>query len=292
MRATPFVWAGLFSSLFALEVAAAGEDLAPPAKKTARSEEAALLAQSLQVVVVETPSWDSSQGMLQLYAREQTGQPFQPQGPSRPAWIGRAGAAWRSDRANEDRDALSGPRKREGDGRSPAGLFALGDLWGYAAQAPSGVRLSYRAITDRDRCVDDVASEQYNHLTQAQAAAGPEPWQSAERLRLGTEHYKFLVPIDYNRLLAPGSASAGERPRRGAGSCIFLHIAPPPLDGTAGCTALAEADLLHVLRFLDPAKRPLFLLLPRPAKADARRRWKLPNELLSSSPAPSSLPER
>ena len=62
----------------------------------------------------------------------------------------------------------------------------------------------------------------------------PVTWRSAEYLRMATEHYRYLVVIHYNDL----------RPRKGAGSCIFLHVAPPPGGGTAGCTALAAEDLL------------------------------------------------
>ena len=246
--------------------------------------EAALLAQSRQLIRVETEGWDHAQGTLQLFTRAHERAPWQPTGPAFVAWIGRNGSAWRSDQADPKDAALRGPRKREGDGRSPVGLFALGDLWGYGAVPPPGVTLPYHAIDDRDRCVDDAASADYNQLRRAPPGGGKEPWQSAERLRMVTDHYKLLVPIDYNGLLSQPSASP--RPRRGAGSCIFLHIAPPPGTGTAGCTALSEPDLRRVLALLDPSQRPLFLLLPRPARAQARIVWQLPFELFSPPPAP------
>lgn len=189
--------------------------------------------------------------------------------------------AWRSDRDGPDGSgspAEAGPRKREGDGRSPAGVFPLGELWGYATAPPPGVRWPYHAIGERDRCVDDPDSPDYNQLRQAPLAAA-EPWRSAEHLRLATDHYKLLVTVDYNRLLAgPG---ADQRPRKGAGSCIFLHIAPPPGSGTAGCTALSEADLRQILAWLEPRKQPLLILLPASARAAARARWQLPSELFS-----------
>lgn len=278
----------VIGSLLALAATVEADATQPGVSRQGPAEEAALLAQSRQLVVVETPGWDSPQGTLRRFERSETNRRWQPVGSPLPAWIGRAGAAWRSDRSDDDREPLTGPKKREGDGRSPAGLFALGDLWGYAATAPPSVRLRYHAIDDRDRCVDDAAAPAYNQLMRAQDASGSEPWQSAERLRLSTDHYKLLVPIDYNRLLP--HASATERPRPGAGSCIFLHIAPPPGAGTAGCTALAESDLLQVLRFLDPAKQPLLLLLPRPAWELARARWGLPAELASATP-PSPRPQ-
>ena len=240
-----------------------------------------MLAQARQLVVVSTPGWDHSQGTLQLWTRSRAGAPWRRSGHPLSAWIGRAGAAWRSDRGEEDTLDKVGPRKREGDGRSPAGLFVLGDLWGYAPQPPEGVRLPYHESDDRDRCVDDVAAADYNQLRRAAPATEnkPDPWQSAEHLRLPTDHYKLLVPIGYNGLLT----QAGARPPLpGAGSCIFLHIAPPPAGGTAGCTALAEADLRRLLRSLEPMPPPLFLLLPVPAQDVAQTRWGLPAELFAT----------
>lgn len=251
-----------------------------PGAQAPRSADAAMLAQARQLVVVSTPGWDHSQGTLQLWTRPRVGAPWQRSGSPFPAWIGRSGSAWRSDRVEEDTLDWVGPRKREGDGRSPAGLFVLGDLWGYAPQPPEGVRLPYHASDDRDRCVDDVAAVAYNQLRRAAPATGTtaDPWQSAEHLRLPTDHYKLLVPIGYNGLLTQAGARS---PRPGAGSCIFLHIAPPPAAGTAGCTALTEADLQRLLRALEPMPPPLFLLLPVPAQDAAKKRWGLPAELFA-----------
>lgn len=188
--------------------------------------------------------------------------------------------AWRSDRPTAAAGAVPGPQKQEGDGRSPAGVFPLGDLWGYAATAPLGVRLPYHAISDRDRCVDDPDSPDYNQLRQAPSGAA-EPWRSAERMRMTTDHYKLLVTVDYNRLVSASGAGSGLRPQPRAGSCIFLHIAPAPGTGTAGCTALAEADLRQVLAWLDPQKRPLLILLPITSRRLAQSRFQLPPELFA-----------
>jgi L,D-peptidoglycan transpeptidase YkuD (ErfK/YbiS/YcfS/YnhG family) len=257
--------------------------------KPLRTAETALLSQARQLVVVSTPDWDAAQGTLQLWVRANptAAAGWQRTELSARAWIGRAGSAWRSDRVGEEAARLAGPRKREGDGRSPAGLFVLGGLWGYAAQAPRAVRLPYRTSDERDRCIDDSGSPDYNQLRRAPApgplASSSEPWQSAEHLRLPTDHYKLLVPIDYNGLLGSGRK---DPPRRGAGSCIFLHVAPPPGGGTAGCTALLEADLLRLLRALDPSSPILFLLLPVPAQAQAQRHWGIPGELFALPPGP------
>ena len=243
--------------------------------------EVALFQRAEQILLVESADWNAAQAQLQRFVRRRPGARFERVGKPLSAWVGRAGMAWRSDRDGPDGSgspAAAGPRKREGDGRSPAGVFPLGELWGYAAAAPPGVRWPYHAIGDRDRCVDDPDSPDYNQLRQAPSGAA-EPWRSAEHLRLTTDHYKLLVTVDYNHLLA--KPLAAKRPRKGAGSCIFLHIAPPPGTGTAGCTALAEADLRQILAWLEPRKQPLLILLPASARAAAKERWQLPPELFS-----------
>ena len=181
--------------------------------------------------------------------------------------LGRAGLAWRSDEGAPV-PPLAGPVKREGDGKSPAGVLRLLEMWGYGAEAPTGVRLSYHQSGALDRCVDDVNAKEYGTLARA-PETGPAPWKSAEELRMSSDHYKYLVVVDYNL----------KSPKKGAGSCIFFHVAPPPGGPTAGCTALPEAELLTVLRFLDPQAQPVLLQLPRAALEPARRAWDLPKEL-------------
>ena len=94
-------------------------------------------------------------------------------------------------------------------------------------------------------------------------------FRSAEYLLLPTEHYRHMVVIHYNDL----------RPLKNAGSCIFLHVAPPPGGGTAGCTALAAEDLLTLLRWMDPAKNPVLFQVPEALLETTRATWSLPAEL-------------
>ena len=54
--------------------------------------------------------------------------------------------------------------------------------------------------------------------------------------------YKWGVFVEHNPAAAPG-----------AGSCIFLHIWKDSTTPTTGCTAMAEKDLVKLLRWLDPA---------------------------------------
>ena len=238
------------------------------------------LGSSGQLLLVTAPGWDSARGELVRFARSGPGQRFERVGTPLPVWLGRRGLAWRSDTGAPE-PPTPGPRKREGDGRSPAGILALGEMWGYAAAPPAGVRLPYHQAGSADRCVDDPQAKQYNRLVPA-PAAGPPPWRSAEELRMPTDHYKYLAVVRYNM----------DTPLPGAGSCIFLHVAPAPQGPTAGCTALREDDLLTVLRWLDPAKQPLMVQVPAEVLPQIQKLWRLPPELISSESSRAASPAR
>ena len=233
------------------------------------------LGQSEQLLVVMSDGWDAQTGTLTRWERPSRSSRFSPVGAPLSVWLGRAGMAWRSD-PTAPAPPTTGPQKREGDGRAPAGLMSLHEMWGYDGQAPEGVTLPYHQATGLDRCVDDADSPLYNQLVKQ---TSPPTWHSAEQLRMSSDHYKYLVVIGYNR----GTV------RPGAGSCIFLHLAPPPQGPTAGCIALAEADLLTLLCWLEPKKQPLLLQLPRPTLPVAVAKWQLPPELL---PAPTNTRRR
>ena len=129
--------------------------------------------------------------------------------------------------------------KREGDGRTPSGTFGFG--FGFGVDADPGLRLTYRPVTGPNIVWDDdPASPRYNEWVDtntADAGANPEPMDN-------TPAYDYGVVIDYNT--APVVA--------GAGSAIFLHVSTG--GATAGCVSLPTAELLDVLRWLDPTQQP------------------------------------
>ena len=94
--------------------------------------------------------------------------------------------------------------------------------------------------------MDDPSSPQYNRWVEAPVSAG---WTSAEHLIDYPLEYACAVVIEYNtQELVPGR-----------GSAIFLHCGSRP---TSGCVAVQEADLLRILRWLDPAKQPEIFIHP------------------------------
>ena len=134
--------------------------------------------------------------------------------------------------------------KREGDGRTPSGIYLLGTAFGYNASAPT--RMPYRQAGDNDLWVDDVNSPDYNRWVRK----GETHAASFERMRRADGLYKYGVVIEYN-----SSPVVKER-----GSAIFLHIWRGEKEPTAGCVALSEKDMLLILDWLDPKAKPLVVM--------------------------------
>lgn len=215
---------------------------------------------STQLVVVLTPAWDSVRGSLQRYERRGPRAPWTPVGGEVAVVVGASGLAWGADTLGRPRE----PRKREGDGRAPAGMFPFGAVFGFAEEKPDWVRLPFLPLRDETECVDDRASAHYNSVVDRDAVRRVD-WRSSERMRR-IEQYRLGVVVSYNA--APV--------RRGRGSCIFLHVWAGPATGTAGCTAMPEEELERVVRWLDPQRRPMLVQLTTPTYGRLRARWSLP----------------
>ncbi|MBA3455510.1 MAG: hypothetical protein H0T42_20625 [Deltaproteobacteria bacterium] len=215
-----------------------------------------------QLITVIVPTWDATTAELRLWTRAGTAWK-----PTRPAWqgvIGKTGAAWGVGLHGRGAPTgRTGPLKREGDGASPAGVFALAGTYGYAAKPPAGAGLPYTQVDASWKCVDDSRSRHYNQILD-QRTTRPE-WTSAEDMRRSDELYTWVVDVAHNAARGPGD-----------GSCIFLHVWGGPDSPTVGCTAMAEATLAELLARLSPGDLPALVLLPR-AEYDALAAvWDLP----------------
>jgi len=215
-----------------------------------------------QLVLVTSASWDAPTARLRRFTRTSATAPWRPEGEEIPVVLGHAGSAW--GRGLHPAPPADEPRKREGDGKSPAGVFAIGDAFGYADHADG--KLGYHPLGDADRCVDDPASAHYNRITKDE---GPHDWGSAEIMRRGDELYRWVVLIDHNGITSGDTAP-------GAGSCIFFHVWAGPDRPTVGCTALARPALEALMTWLDPGASPVVVLLPADRYAALRPTWLLP----------------
>jgi len=130
-------------------------------------------------------------------------------------------------------------QERENSGKTPAGTYGLGIMFGVKAR-PAGVTWpTWRIAHTYDKWDDDPASPRYNLWTDIRVHdAGVNP----ENMRT-IPAYNYGIVIAYNTARTPG-----------LGSAIFLHERH---DGaTAGCVSLPTADLLAVLRWLNSAVSP------------------------------------
>ncbi|HLM41800.1 MAG TPA: succinylglutamate desuccinylase/aspartoacylase family protein [Microvirga sp.] len=132
--------------------------------------------------------------------------------------------------------------KREGDKRTPIGVFPLRYGFYDPVNCPSlegGAAFPFVPMRDSMIWEEDAASPHYNRLLIADEGARPD-----ERLtrRRAEGLFDVVVPIGYN--------DATAEPFRG--SAIFIHAARPDGSGTAGCVAVQRGHLEELARRLEP----------------------------------------
>ena len=151
--------------------------------------------------------------------------------------------------ANIGREGFAPPdQKREGDDRTPTGAYEFDFAFGVLADP--GVQLPYRRVTS-DAIVwdDDPTSTRYNLWTDTPTqspGADPEPMYNQPA-------YNYGVVIDYN-----ADAHAGARER----DLPARHEGQPDRRVRR---RLRRTDLVELLRWLDPAKRPRIVMGTRAA---------------------------
>lgn len=132
---------------------------------------------------------------------------------------------------------VAATEKREGDGATPAGLYALERVYFRPDRGPRpATRLPLEEITPDLGWCDDAGDAAYNGPVTLPHPAGAEEMWRQDGL------YDLVVVLDHNR--AP--------PRPGWGSAIFLHIAREGLAPTRGCVALERPALEVVIAEAGP----------------------------------------
>ena len=200
-----------------------------------------------QMILVLTKDWRAVDGQLQRF--ERNGSAWQSIGPSVRVVVGRNGMGWG--------DGLHpmperGPRKKEGDGKSPAGVFALPFTFGYEPlDKLPGVKMPYVQCTSTLECVDDTNSSHYNEILDRPSITEPD-WHSSEHMLMTNGQYRLGVVIAHDT----------SPPIPGNGSCVFMHIWLGPGIGTSGCTAMRDGDIESLIGWLDVQANPMLVQLP------------------------------
>ena len=237
-----------------------------------------------QLVITLAEDWDSDRGRMILLEK----------GDGRratwrlvltdpvPVLLGRNGLAWGLGvLTGGNAETKADGWKREGDGKAPAGVFALPKVFGYSAVLPEGSRgIPYHQVTERDAWVDDPANPFYNRHVVLDPRKGAPSWFESQRMRLGDDAYTWLIEVRHN----------ADPPQRGFGSAIFLHTRRGPDRTTAGCTTMQREHLVRLVRWLDPEAKPHYVLLPVGEYLKRSATWGLPDLGILKRTAPSSRP--
>ena len=169
--------------------------------------------------------------------------------------LGRNGLAWDGE-DNIFLHVTPQPIKKEGDGKSPAGVFPLISSFGYEDHQFS---LPYLKSSLEDICVDDINSSLYNNIVKIPQIIP----KSFEYMHRDDSQYRLGIVIAYN------PSKIKQR-----GSCIFLHVQKELNHPTAGCTSMAYEDLNKILNWLDADKKPLFIQITKEYLQEARKHYK------------------
>lgn len=221
-----------------------------------------LPSSSSQCLVGISDNWDSSSVTLTYY--EKTSGAWKSVGESWKARLGKSGQVWGRGLHPVPGGATM---KREGDNRSPAGVFTIGGAWGYDPTVRKVPSQFYHQVTSRDLWVEDPASPKYNQFM----VLDHEPvtaWEKKQQMRQDDYAHALKLFIAHN---APPRAIPN------AGSSIFFHIwRGGGTKPTAGCTTMDKTKLQWVISKIDPAKNPIYVLLPGPEYQKYQKEWKLP----------------
>lgn len=202
------------------------------------------------------------QGEMRMFERARGGK-WTATGAAIPVLFGKNGLAWGTGLAGQGE---SGLRKKERDGRAPAGVFRIGKIYTYDEALPAGSSFAFHQVTAADAWIDDPAHPDYNRFVTIPDPANPPPWFEKQKMRHNDFAYRWLVEIRHN----------SDPPLPGEGSAIFFHIRRGVTRPTAGCTTMAEEDLVRVIRWLRSGAKPSYALLPASEYAAKRQAWNLP----------------
>ena len=126
--------------------------------------------------------------------------------------------------------------KKEGDKKTPRGIFKLGNLY-FRRDRLKKPYTSLKCIEIKENmgwCDDVHFSKIYNKLFKIEKKI------RHEKLKRKDNKYDLLIPIKYNF----------NKPVPGLGSCIFLHLTNN-YKPTAGCVAVRKKDFLIILKLIN-----------------------------------------
>ncbi len=126
-------------------------------------------------------------------------------------------------------------QKKEGDKKTPIGLFGLENLYFRKDKFPKlNSKLKKIPIKKNMGWCDDVKSQKYNKLINISKKI------KYEKMFRNDSIYDLLIPIKYNM----------NKPKKNKGSAIFLHLTQN-FKKTLGCIAVKKKDMLIILKLIN-----------------------------------------
>jgi L,D-peptidoglycan transpeptidase YkuD (ErfK/YbiS/YcfS/YnhG family) len=211
------------------------------------------ISDSRQVIVVVGKSRTSSYATAYTYQKGSDGI-WRARFAAMPARNGWAGWVW-------------GGQRVQNTGTSPMGTYRITS--GFGLKTNPGTKVPYRLVDGNDYWVGDKYDAKTYNLFQPYASA-KRTWRisQAERLAAYPTQYEYGAVINFNRPAASSvtwNSSYSEYVtslpvNTTRGSAIFLHI--NGAGSTAGCVSLGRTNLINVLKWLDPVKKPRIVMAP------------------------------
>jgi L,D-peptidoglycan transpeptidase YkuD (ErfK/YbiS/YcfS/YnhG family) len=139
-------------------------------------------------------------------------------------------------------------------------------IYTYDRSLPPGADYPFHTVGEGDAWVDDIHSPHYNEHVIVDTK-NPPLWFEKQKMRRGDFAYRWLVEIRHN----------ADPPSPGYGSAIFFHIRRGPARPSAGCTTMAQGDLVKLIRWLRASAGPVYVCLPKSEYLNRWKTWGLPD---------------
>jgi L,D-peptidoglycan transpeptidase YkuD (ErfK/YbiS/YcfS/YnhG family) len=134
--------------------------------------------------------------------------------------------------------------KREGDGKTPSGIYRLKTTFGYDESIKT--KMLYRQVLADDLWIDDINAADYNRWVKKRKTRA----KSYEKMRRDDNLYKYGIVIEYNTNPVV----------KGLGSAIFFHVWGGENVTTEGCVAVSEENIIKIIEWLNPQAEPLIIM--------------------------------
>lgn len=133
--------------------------------------------------------------------------------------------------------------KREGDVMTPSGFYPISFAFG--VQKNVDTKMEFRELNKYHVWVCDTSSDDYNQWVEDITGKYLNNKKNEHLLSIQPQ-YKYAIVIDYN----------SDPIVKGLGSAIFIHVQKKTHSKTAGCIAMAEKDIVDLIKWIDPSKDP------------------------------------